>query len=107
MVVDSYIPEGIYPPDLYYLYPWHERAACSGLTAYSGPNDTLFFPQRGQSTDRAKAICAGCEVKTECADYAIDMGIRPGIWGNMTLRQRQRVERARTTEVEPGSNGQL
>jgi WhiB family redox-sensing transcriptional regulator len=55
----------------------------------------LFFPERGASTRKAKAICNACEVKAECLDYAIVNGEKFGIWGGMSERERRRVRRQR------------
>ena len=44
---------------------WHSLAACA-----DEPRST-FFLARGEDASRAKAICAGCEVRSECLDYAL------------------------------------
>ncbi len=55
---------------------WQDHANCSGV------DQDLFFPQRGASTRKAKAICEACEVKAECLEFAITQGERIiGIWG--------------------------
>lgn len=70
---------------------WIERGACVG----SDP--TLFFPGTGAEGARqakvAKAICAGCEVRRECLEYAISNGERYGIFGGMTRDERSRYKR--------------
>ena len=38
---------------------WQDYANCRGADA------DLFFPERGASTRKAKAICGACEVKGE------------------------------------------
>ena len=54
----------------------------------------IFFVERGESTEEAKAICATCPVKQECLDYAIEFNERVGIWGGMSDKQiRQEVRR--------------
>ena len=79
------------------------RAACS--TA----DPELFFPISSSGpavyqAKRAKAICARCEIRQACLDYAIDAGPIQGVWGGMTererrlLRQRGHRERARHTQ---------
>lgn len=68
---------------------WQDYANCRGADA------DLFFPERGASTRKAKAICAECEVKAECLDYAIDIGEKFGIWGGMSERERRKVRRDR------------
>ncbi|CAN5786196.1 MAG: WhiB family transcriptional regulator [Actinobacteria bacterium] len=69
---------------------WQDYANCRGADA------DLFFPERGASTRKAKAICAECEVKDECLNFAIQHGEKFGIWGGMSERERRRVRRART-----------
>ncbi len=69
---------------------WQDYANCRGADA------DLFFPERGASTRKAKAICTACEVKDECLDFAIQNGEKFGIWGGMSERERRRVRRART-----------
>jgi WhiB family transcriptional regulator, redox-sensing transcriptional regulator len=69
---------------------WQDYANCRGADA------DLFFPERGASTRKAKAICAACEVRAECLDYAVDMGEKFGIWGGLSERERRRVRRERT-----------
>ncbi len=68
---------------------WQDYANCRGADA------DLFFPERGASTRKAKAICAECEVRTQCLDYAIDIGEKFGIWGGMSERERRKVRRER------------
>ena len=69
---------------------WQDYANCRGADA------DLFFPERGASTRKAKAICNACDVKHECLDFAISQGEKFGIWGGMSERERRRVRRQRT-----------
>lgn len=69
---------------------WQDYANCRGADA------DLFFPERGASTRKAKAICNACEVKGQCLDFAIINGEKFGIWGGMSERERRRVRRLRT-----------
>lgn len=69
---------------------WQDYANCRGADA------DLFFPDRGASTRKAKAICQECEVRLECLDYAVRMGEKFGIWGGMSERERRRIRRQRT-----------
>ena len=68
---------------------WQDYANCRGADA------DLFFPERGASTRKAKAICNACDVKGECLDFAIVQGEKFGIWGGMSERERRRVRRQR------------
>lgn len=66
---------------------WLRRGACRS----SDPE--LFFPltpSRLQEAD-AKAVCAGCQVLTECREYALRAGESEGIWGGMTPEERRRA----------------
>lgn len=66
------------------LWPaWQFHAACLG----SDPD--LFFPERGESTKEAKAICATCPVKAECMEYATSGVEKFGIWGGTSERERR------------------
>ena len=62
----------------------------------AGADADLFFPERGASTRRAKAICDGCPVRGECLDYALAHGEKFGIWGGLSERERRRVRRERS-----------
>ena len=71
---------------------WQDYANCRVADA------DLFFPERGASTRRAKAICAACEVKPQCLAFAIRHGEKFGIWGGMSERERRRVRRERVVD---------
>lgn len=71
---------------------WQDYGNCRGA------DSDLFFPDRGASTRRAKQICAECEVRIECLNYAIDNGEKFGIWGGLSERERRRVRRSRGEE---------
>ena len=45
---------------------WTEDANCKGADA------DIFFPERGASTRKAKAICRACSVQSECLEFAIE-----------------------------------
>jgi WhiB family redox-sensing transcriptional regulator len=66
---------------------WQERALC----AQTDPE--AFFPEKGGSTREAKQICAGCEVRAECLEYALAFDERFGIWGGLSERERRRLKR--------------
>jgi WhiB family redox-sensing transcriptional regulator len=62
---------------------WRYRAACRGADL------NVFFPDRGQSAEHARQICASCPVRELCLDYALRHGIVHGIWGGLTERDRR------------------
>ena len=71
---------------------WRNDAAC--LNADSD----LFFPisMTGRSTQQiahAKAICARCQVRPQCLDFARANDPLYGIWGGTTPAERQRERR--------------
>ncbi|MCX4681334.1 WhiB family transcriptional regulator [Streptomyces sp. NBC_01433] len=67
---------------------WHEDAACR-----SADPDELFADSTRQN--RAKAVCTGCPVRTECLAEALDNRVEFGVWGGMTERERRALLRRR------------
>lgn len=75
---------------------WRADGAC--VTA----DPDLFFPisVRGagvQQADRAVRICAGCQVRGQCLEFAMRTGETEGIWGGTTPEERVRALRGVTT----------
>jgi WhiB family redox-sensing transcriptional regulator len=66
---------------------WQDRALC----AETDPE--AFYPDKGGSTREAKAVCARCDVRTECLQFALANDERFGIWGGMSERERRRLRR--------------
>ena len=62
---------------------WRELAACRGTDL------GVFFPDRGESAEAARQVCAACPVRQPCLDYAITNRITHGIWGGLTERERR------------------
>lgn len=67
---------------------WPSHAACRD----SDP-DSLFV--QGAAQNRAKSVCGGCSVRTECLADALDNDIEFGVWGGMTERERRALLRRR------------
>ncbi len=67
---------------------WQERALC----AQTDPES--FFPEKGGSTREAKKVCTGCDVRSECLEYALAHDERFGIWGGLSERERRRLKKA-------------
>lgn len=67
---------------------WASRAACRGLDP-----DALFV--QGAAQNRAKRVCLGCPVRTECLADALDNRMEFGVWGGMTERERRALLRRR------------
>lgn len=64
---------------------WRDQANCVGA-----PSDA-FFPDDGQLTPEAAALCRRCPVRLECRDYALTNGLIHGIWGGLGENDRRRV----------------
>ena len=71
---------------------WNDDWASQALCRETRP-DELFV--RGAAQNRAKQLCAGCPVRTECLAEALDNAIEWGVWGGMTERERRAVLRER------------
>ncbi|MER7805346.1 WhiB family transcriptional regulator [Streptomyces parvulus] len=70
--------------------------------------DALFV--QGAEQNRAKALCTGCPVRTDCLALALDERIEHGIWGGMTERERRALLKRRPTVTSWGNllhNAQL
>jgi WhiB family redox-sensing transcriptional regulator len=77
---------------------WQRLAACKG------PYAELFFPPNvpERKDDKlareraAKSICSGCEVSSECLDYALSIQEPHGIWGGLNELERRMGAEARS-----------
>ena len=67
---------------------WRVNASCR-----SENPESLFV--RGAEQRKAKMICMGCPVRTECLAEALDNRIEFGVWGGMTERERRALLRRR------------
>ncbi len=62
---------------------WRELAACRGFDL------DLFFPERGESAEPARQVCARCPVRQPCLDFAVSNRITHGVWGGLAERERR------------------
>lgn len=72
--------------------PWAADAACVGT------DPELFFPDDHASkydTRTVRQVCAGCDVRLQCLDYALTTGQEYGVWGGLTATQRRPLRRDR------------
>ena len=67
---------------------WVAESACRNADP-----DELFVT--GAAQNRAKAVCMGCKVRTECLSDALDNRVEFGVWGGMTERERRALLRRR------------
>ncbi len=66
---------------------WVALAECRGMDV------GLFFPERGELIDGARAVCRRCEVQAECLAYAVNNGEKVGVWGGVSERSRRAIRR--------------
>ena len=69
---------------------WQDRAECAKQV---GAVD--FFPARGESVRDAKEVCARCEVRSDCLDFALRLKVAHGVWGGLSERERRLLRRER------------
>jgi WhiB family transcriptional regulator, redox-sensing transcriptional regulator len=64
----------------------------------------LFFPigttgPAAVQIAAAKAVCAKCEVRAQCLEWAMTTGQDAGVWGGMSEEERRALRRARRREA--------
>jgi WhiB family redox-sensing transcriptional regulator len=69
---------------------WRQQAACQGEWGQ------LFYPpmrpeKKAAREQRAKQVCAGCDVRAECLQQAIASGERYGVCGGLTDLERRHL----------------
>lgn len=70
---------------------WQAGAPC----AQTDPE--LFFPEPGECPRTAVNMCASCDVREQCLDYAVRHDIRYGVWGGTTKEDRDQMRAGRRT----------
>lgn len=79
---------------------WIDQAKCRS----EGVESRVFFDHGQEDLDsrirtrlieEAKKICKRCPVKVQCADYALEINVKHGIWGGMTERELGHHRRSR------------
>ena len=83
-------PSGTFDWD---LGDWRHRAECR--TA----DPELFFPVGTTGValvdiEAAKAVCAACEVRAECLQFALSTNQESGVWGGTSEEERRALRRA-------------
>ena len=77
-----------------YATDWRAAGACRSA------DPELFFPiATGVAVTvtqvrKAQRICAGCGVRQQCLDFAMQSGEVHGVWGGTTPEERVRARRA-------------
>ena len=85
---------------------WRARGAC--LSA----DPELFFPlsSAGPSVEQlnqAKTVCAGCQVRAECLEFALATRQLHGVWGGTSEDERLHLLAARTGQPHPALASQV
>lgn len=69
--------------------PWMDDALCAQV------DPEIFFPDYGQSANNARKVCAGCDVRERCLQFAMEREARfttntgrHGVWGGLTPWER-------------------
>ena len=71
---------------------WRRTAACRDT------DPDLFFPVGTtgpaiEQIDNAKAVCATCEVKQPCLEFALTTNQDSGVWGGTSEEERRKIRR--------------
>jgi hypothetical protein len=78
---------------------WHREANCRGV------DQRLFFPEREEPLEPARAIYSACPVARECLACALGSDM-PGVWAGTALRERRKMRAtARPRKVRGNLSG--
>ena len=78
---------------------WMAEGRCRGT------DPDVFFPGDGSGVPFATGICRACRVRSTCLEYALSNGIRHGVWGGASERERARIARRRARAATAGTWG--
>ena len=100
----SLVTDSSAPPVAEIDLPWAAGGVEDGaewrLSALCGETDPeAFFPEKGGSTRDAKRVCASCDVRAECLEFALTNDERFGIWGGLSERERRRLRLQRRDAI--------
>jgi len=73
---------------------WRDEAACLDV------DTDVFFPAKGDRPVEALAVCAVCDVRAECASWALEVRPQIGVFGGMLPRDRHHVVTGRLTVAQ-------
>lgn len=76
---------------------WREMALCAQV------DPELWFPEMGEPSAAAKLICGWCEVRAECLAFALANNEQYGVWGGLSVKDRQFLRRALRRGLPLGS----
>jgi WhiB family redox-sensing transcriptional regulator len=67
---------------------WFDDAPCRGCT-------DLFFPDSGGKANKARALCARCDLRDLCLEYALTLHPAHGLWAGFDVKELRQVRRQR------------
>ncbi len=92
------------PPPVYDRYTWQ----LAGVCRQGDPERFFLESKRGHTRDalvaEAKTVCARCPVMESCREHGLNAQEPYGIWGGLTLQEREtrlRVRRRNRPRTEP------
>ncbi|MFB8016998.1 WhiB family transcriptional regulator [Streptomyces rubiginosohelvolus] len=67
---------------------WQTRGTCHGMDTEDA--EAVFFPGPRDYEDiaEAKELCGWCPVRRDCLDFALENGLKEGVWGGLTKAER-------------------
>ncbi len=74
---------------------WYDQALCLG----AGPR--LFYAERGEGSGIARQVCAECEVRQACLEFALERNECHGMWGGLSERERRGMVIRRRRPLRP------
>ncbi len=83
------------PPPVYDRYAWQ----LAGVCRQGDPERFFLESERGHTREvlvaEAKAVCARCPVLQSCREHGLSTAEPYGIWGGLTVQERETWLRAR------------
>jgi WhiB family redox-sensing transcriptional regulator len=86
------------PMPIQETYEWQYEGACRDADpeTFFSP-DAERGPRRRAREAAAKAMCAVCPVVQECLDHALTVREPYGVWGGLTINERDSILQQRAT----------
>jgi hypothetical protein len=78
---------------VYMALKYYEEVPEFPLRICDQSDPELFFPEKGQTTREAVAICKKCPEQEPCRDFAIRTNQAYGVWGGTTPRERRMLKK--------------
>ena len=82
---------------------WRDLSRCRDVPVEMVPDDG----DAGSAVLAAKMTCVSCVVKADCLAYVTDNGPQYGIWGGLTMAERDRLRLARQPKAKPSERREV